>query len=285
MHRSNGLQVDYKTPLPGEVVEGLCYISRVPGAIITEETFDGAVQFDTVRGEPLQRLLQDMTCLHAPQIALSTYKKTNKDEYTRDMHWFIAGLTAIMIHWSDQIKELLNVQETMDTRDNCGPLQEIAFWKSLSTKLSEISKQLQKTEIQDIQKILQLAKSLYLKRFHELATEIQAESNLTFLSLLKNPCEELSQLQPRQIASKLRHIVVAIRTIWNNSPHYNSSERITGLFCQMSNEIIRLCSQSICLDGIFEGHLSSSRRVLDDCIQCCLSWKETYLHVSQLHHK
>ncbi|KAK5609612.1 Dynein heavy chain 2, axonemal [Crenichthys baileyi] len=327
MHRSNGLQVDYKTPLPGEVVEGLCYISRVPGAIITEETFDAAVQFDTVRGEPLQRLLQDLTCLHAPPVALSTYKKIIKDEYTRDMHWFIAGLTddlykkagntvlyipvealqhsaeeaskdkelvqrleTMMIHWSDQIKEQLNVQETMDTRENCSPLQEIAFWKSLYTKLSEISKQLQKPEIQHIQKIVQLAKSLYLKRFHELATEIQecslqAQSNLTFLSILEKPCEELSQLKPRQIASKLRHIVVLIRIIWANSPHYNSSERITGLFCQMSNEIIRLCSQSICLDGIFEGHLPSSRRALDDCIQCCLSWKETYLHVSRLHHK
>ncbi|MEQ2214308.1 hypothetical protein XENOCAPTIV_000742 [Xenoophorus captivus] len=70
-------------------------------------------------------------------------------------------------------------------------------------------------------------------------TPLPAESNLTFLSLLKNPCEELSQLKPRQIASKLRHIVVAIRTIWNNSPHYNSSERITGLFCQLLDEIVR----------------------------------------------
>lgn len=78
----------------GDIVEGLCYISRVPGAIITEETFDSAVQFDTVRADPLRRLLQDLTCLHAPPVALSTYKKTIKDEYSRDMHYFIACLTG-----------------------------------------------------------------------------------------------------------------------------------------------------------------------------------------------
>ncbi|KAM4714769.1 dynein axonemal heavy chain 2 [Anableps anableps] len=327
MHRSNGLQVCFRSPSPVDVVEGLCYISRVPGAIITEETFDAVVQFDTVRVDPLRGLLQDLTCLHAPPIALSTYKKTVKDEYSRDMHYFISCLTddfykkagstilyipveglqysaeeackdkklvhrmeIMMIRWSDQIKDLLNIQETMATRENSGPLQEIAFWKNLSLKLTEISKQLQKPGIKHIQKIVQFAKSLYLQRFQELSTEIQecslqAESNMTFLSILKMPFEELSQLKPRQIASKLRRIVVLIRIIWVNSPYYNTNERITGLFFQMSNEIIRLCSQNISLDGIFEGHLSSSKEALDDCIQCCLSWKETYLHVSQLHQK
>uniref|UniRef100_A0A3P9PK94 Dynein axonemal heavy chain 2 n=1 Tax=Poecilia reticulata TaxID=8081 RepID=A0A3P9PK94_POERE len=197
----------------------------------------------------------------------------------------------MIIHWTDQIKELLNIQENVDKREHCGPLQEIEFWKSLSTKLLEISNQLHKPGVKHIQKIVYLAKSLYLQRFQELAAEIQecsvqAESNLTFLSILKKPCEELSHLKPKQIASKLRHIVVLIRIIWVNSPSYNSNEKITGLFCQfqMSNEIIRLCSENISLDDIFEGQLSSSKRVLDDCIQCCTFWKDAYMHVSKLHH-
>lgn len=62
---------------------------------------------------------------------------------------------------------------------------------------------------------------------------LQAQSNLTFLSILKEPCEELEQLKPSQIASKLKHIVSLIRIIWINSPHYNTSERIVNFFRQV----------------------------------------------------
>ncbi|KAM9717113.1 dynein axonemal heavy chain 2 [Menidia menidia] len=328
MHISNGLRVEYSMPLQEEVVEELYYFIRVSGSTITEETFDAAINFGKVRGDSLQRLLHDMTCLQAPQVSLITYKEQNiKDDYTKNMHFFIACTTddlyersgntvlyiptealcfspqeaskdkkliqrmeIIMIHWTDQIKEVLNAQEIVEMKDNSGPLQEIAFWKSRSTKLSNISQQLQKPQVKHIQNILVHAKSLYVHRFCQLAKDIrdcslQAQSNLTFLSILREPCEELSQLEPIQIASKLRHIVSLIRVIWVNSPYYNTTERITGLFCQMNNEIIRLCSQKISLDKIFEGYVLSSKRLLHDCMECCLSWKETYEHVSQFHHK
>ncbi|XP_070849918.1 dynein axonemal heavy chain 2 [Chaetodon trifascialis] len=319
------LQVEYSMPLP--VVAQLCYFIRMPGAIITAETFDAAIQFGTVRGNTAKRLLHDMTCLHAPPIALSTYRERSiKDKYTNSMHCFLASLTddvykemvntvlyipmeglqcspeeaskdkklvqrmeTVMIHWTDQIKELLNDEEIMMT-DNCGPLQEIAFWKSRSAKLLDISQQLKKPAVRHIQSILHLSNSLYEQRFCKLAKEIQdcslqAQSNLTFLSMLKEPCAELAHLKPSQVAPKLRHIVSLIRIIWVNSAHYNTSERIIGLFCKMNNEISRLCFQSISLDRVFEGYVLSSKQNINDCIQCCLSWKEIYLHASQIHHK
>ncbi|XP_039997326.1 dynein heavy chain 2, axonemal [Xiphias gladius] len=323
---SAGLRVEYS--MPGQVVEQLSYFSRMPGAIIEAETFDAAIQFGTVRGDPTQRLLHDMTCLHAPPVALSGYRERGiKDNYTNNMHCYLASLTddvykkmgntvlyipmeglqcspekaskdkklvqrmeIVIIHWTDQIKELLNAQEIMRMRDNCGPLQEIAFWESRSAKLLDISQQLQKPGVRHIQNILQLSKSLYVQRFYNLAKEIQdcslqAQSNLSFLSILKEPCEEFAQLMPGQVAPKLRHIISLIRIIWVNSKHYNNSLRIMGLFCKMTNEIIRLCLQSISLDRIFEGFVLSSKQNLNDCIQCCLSWKEIYLHTSQIHHK
>ncbi|XP_029311197.1 LOW QUALITY PROTEIN: dynein heavy chain 2, axonemal [Cottoperca gobio] len=318
------LRVKYAMPLP--VVQQLSYFCRMPGTLITAETFDTAVQFGTVRGDTILRLLHDMTCLHAPPVALSTYRCI-KDNYTKNMHCYLASLTddvykkvgntvlyipmeglqcspleaskdeklvhrmeIVMIHWTDKIKELLNAQEIMKMRDNCGPLQEIAFWKSRSAKLLNITQQLQKPGVRLIQNILQLSKSLYVQRFCKLAKEIQecslqAQSNLSYLFILKEPCEEFAQLKPSQVAPKLRHIVSLIRIIWVNSNHYNNSERITGLFRKMSNEIIRLCFQSISLDRIFEGFVSSSKQNLSDCIQCCLSWKDIYLQASQIHHQ
>lgn len=58
----------------------------------------------------------------------------------------------------------------------------------------------------------------------------QAEVNVKFLSLLKEPCEELAQLKPKEVAPKLKHIISLIRIIWDNNSYYSSSERIIGLF-------------------------------------------------------
>ncbi|KAM4612372.1 dynein axonemal heavy chain 2 [Polymixia lowei] len=321
-----GLRVEYA--VPSQVVEQLAYFVRSSGAVIAAETFEMAVQFGTVRGDPTKSLLRLTNGVHAPLVALAAaWPESIKNNYTANMHRFLSGLTdarfklvgntvlyipmealqrspeeaskdkelvqrldIVMIHWTRQIKELLNAQETVETGGGSGPLEEIAFWRSRCANLSGISQQLQKPELQHIQSILQLAKSYYVPPFCKMAKEIQdgslqAQSNLSFLSLLQEPCEELAQLQPSQVAPKLKHIINLISIIWVNSPHYNTRERITSLFCKMSNEIIRLCCRSISLDRIFEGYVLSSKQKLGDCIQCCLAWKETYLHTSQIHHR
>nr|XP_046242172.1 dynein axonemal heavy chain 2 isoform X2 [Scatophagus argus] len=319
------LHVDFS--IPSQVVEHLFYFIRKSGAIITAETFNMVVQFGTVQGDPAKGLLHRMTCLHAPAVAASTWNKNIKDKYTHDMHCFLALLTddvykkegktvlyipmeclqfspedaikdlklvermeTVMIHWTDQIKEVLNDQNIIMMGDSCGPLREIAFWKSRSDKLLAVNKQLQKPEVRHIQNILQLSKSLTVVRFCDLAKEIQdcsqqAELNAKFLSILKEPCEELAQLKPSQVAPKMKHIVNLISIIWDNNVHYSTSERIIGLFTMVTNEIIRLCFQSISLDRVFEGYVLSSKQSLSECIQCCLTWKETYLHVAQIQRK
>lgn len=59
--------------------------------------------------------------------------------------------------------------------DNCGPLQELEFWRNRSTELLNISQQLQNPRIKHIQKVLLLSKSLYEERFSRLAKDIQVQ--------------------------------------------------------------------------------------------------------------
>ncbi|XP_028992315.1 dynein axonemal heavy chain 2 isoform X2 [Betta splendens] len=323
---SAGLRVEHT--MPSHWLQQLSYFTRVPGAFVTAETFNTAVQFGSARGSPTRRLLRDMACLHAPPLALCTFRvKSLKDTYTNNMHCYVATLTdevhnkvgktvlyipmealqfspeeakndlalvqrleTVVIKWTDQIKEVLNAQEIMNMRDDCGPLHEIAFWKSRSIKLLNISQQLQNPGVRHIQKILQLSKSLYEQCFSKVTKAIQdyslqAQSNLQFLSILKKPCEEFAQLKPNQAAPKLQHIVSLIRVIWVNSSYYNTDEKIIGLFRKMTSEVVSLCLQSISLDRIFEGYVLSSKKTLSECIQCCESWKDIYLHASKLHRK
>nr|XP_029501164.1 dynein heavy chain 2, axonemal-like [Oncorhynchus nerka] len=321
-----GLRVEYA--MPSQVVDQLAFFVRSDGGLILEETFESTVQFGTVRGNATESLLRMMNGVHAPQVTLSTaWPESIKNNYSAHMHRFLTNLTdtrfklvgntvlyipmealqrspevaskdkelvqrleMVMIHWTRQIKEVLNAQETVETGDSSGPLEEISFWRSRCADLSGISQQLQKPGVRHVQTTLQLSKSSYVPPFCKLAKQIQdgslqAQSNLSFLSLLREPCEEMAQLKPREVVPKLAHILNLIRLIWVNSVYYNTRERLTALFRKMSNEIIRLCCRDISLDRIFQGYVVSSKQTLNDCIQCCLAWKELYLHASQLHHK
>ena len=78
-----------------------------------------------------------------------------------------------MIHWTRQIKEVLNSQDAYETSETSGPLEEIQFWNSRCVDLSGISDQLDKPGVKQIQKILQTAKSSYLAPFMKLSKLIQ----------------------------------------------------------------------------------------------------------------
>lgn len=58
----------------------------------------------------------------------------------------------------------------------------------------------------------------------------KAAVNVKFLSLLKEPCEELTRLRPSEVAPKMKRIINLIYTIWANNQHYSSNERISDLF-------------------------------------------------------
>lgn len=85
-------------PLILKVVEPLFYFIRKPGAIIAEETFSMVVQFANMHGDPLKRLLKNMTWLHAPAVALTPFRdKSIKDNYLNHLHDFLSFLTGVCL--------------------------------------------------------------------------------------------------------------------------------------------------------------------------------------------
>ncbi|XP_035155786.1 dynein axonemal heavy chain 2 isoform X7 [Callithrix jacchus] len=312
--------------MPVQTQKQLVYFIRQVPVPITPENFEATVQFGTVRGPYIPALLRLLSGVFAPQIFANTaWPESIRNHFASHLHRFLACLTdtrykleghtvlyipaeamnmkpevvvkdkelvqrleTSMIHWTRQIKEVLSAQETVETGENLGPLEEIEFWRNRCMDLSGISKQLVKKGVKHIESILHLAKSSYLTPFVKLAQQIQdgsrqAQSNLTFLSILKEPYQELAFMKPKDISSKFPKLISLIRIIWVNSPHYNTRDRLTSLFRKMSNEIIRLCCHSISLDRIFEGYVSSSKTDLQGCIFCCHAWKDHYLQAVQMH--
>lgn len=80
---------------------------------------------------------------------------------------------AVVIHWSRQLKDVLNSQDMSGLDETAGPLEEIDFWKARNQDLMGISKQLNKPSVKRITKVLDMAKSSYVSSFVKLAKQIQ----------------------------------------------------------------------------------------------------------------
>ncbi|XP_059156869.1 dynein axonemal heavy chain 2-like isoform X2 [Physella acuta] len=229
--------------------------------------------------------LEGKTVLYVPTEGI----KLTVEEAAKNKE-LIQRLETSMIHWARQIKEVLSTQDAFEMAENSGPLDEIEFWKNRCADLSGITTQLDKPGVKRITQILELAKSSYVTPFLKLSGQIiegsrQAESNLKFLAVLKDPCYELADAKPKDIPKLIPKILNIIRMIWVNSDYYKTRERLTGILKKMSNEIIRRCSVEINLDKIFDGYVISGKQSLNDCIECCEEWKEIYDKTSRLHHR
>lgn len=89
------------------------------------------------------------------------------------IHIVLCFLSAAMIHWARQIKEVLNTQDAFEMAETSGPLEEIEFWKNRCQDLSGISAQLDKPGVKKIEHILETAKSSYVAPFRKLASQIK----------------------------------------------------------------------------------------------------------------
>ncbi|XP_062904770.1 dynein axonemal heavy chain 2 [Mobula hypostoma] len=324
MDQYSGLQVTLGTP--AQATDYLIYFIRKEGVEIDRDNFTHVTQFGSIRDGHLESLLRHVQGVFAPQFFENRlWPEGIRNNFSAHLHKFLASLTdarykldghtvlyipqeslnlspaeaakdkelvqrleTAVVHWTRQIKDVLSAQQSVDTGEILGPLEEIQFWRNRCVDLSGIGFQLDKPGVKHIQSILELFKSSYIAPFLKLAKLIQdgraqAQSNLSFLALLNVPCQELTTLKVRDIPPKLPHILNLVRVIWLNSKFYNTRDRITALFRKLSNEIIHLCSKEIWLDKIFEGHTKSSKATLNECIECCQAWRRHFAHASSVH--
>jgi len=193
----------------------------------------------------------------------------------------VQHLESIVIHWTRQIKEVVNAHDMGGGTEISGPLEEIAFWRERTVDLSGISEQLGREDVKKVVAVLEGAKSSYLGPFELLSQRIQegsreAENNLKFLELITEPCRKLADAEPKSIPEILPSLLHCIRMISTLSKFYNTEDRLTGLLRKISNQIISRSCAKIVLDDVFNGDVSESMVSLSESISCGVAWKAIY---------
>ncbi|GMH50243.1 hypothetical protein TrRE_jg3287 [Triparma retinervis] len=303
--------------LPLQDAKEICYFIRPENETVNSSNIGSLVEFGTLSASSVHSLLRLMNGVFSSQIFTTTaWPESIKKDFTGHYHRFMASLTeaanasngktvlylpgeeitdigaaakdkdlvqqldSIVIHWTRQIKEVVNNHEN-DNSEISGPLEEINFWRSRTVDLSGISAQLHRDDVKKVVAVLEAAKSSYLGPFETLSQRIkegsiEAEDNLKFLELITEPCQKLAAAEPKQIPSILPSLLHCIRMISTLSKFYNTEDRLTGLLRKISNQIIRRCCDQISLDEIFKGDVEASMVSLDETIRCGVAWKQIY---------
>ncbi|KAJ8920059.1 hypothetical protein NQ315_011713 [Exocentrus adspersus] len=213
------------------------------------------------------------------------------EEANRDKE-LIKRLEGLVVYWTKQIRVGLQDQDQNTPEDMLCPKDEYEFWKYRNENLRGLNYQLENKILKHICNILLSVQSTYVRQFRTLAEEIgncvvESHSNIEYLALLVKPCEELENLKsPKDFPSKLSKILHLIRYIWLNSPHFNTTEKITMLCRSLSNQIILQCRDFIDLDVVFVNkETKKAIEMFETCIDCMTRYIKTYVLVSTSHNE
>ncbi|XP_025155769.1 dynein heavy chain 2, axonemal [Harpegnathos saltator] len=201
----------------------------------------------------------------------------------------VKRLEGMVAHWDTQIKIALSDQEQAAPRELLCLDDEYGFWIYRYDNLCGLNHQLHNGTVQLIVDILLAAQSTYIRQFLMLRDEIEhgtveAKSNIEYLGILKDPCGELETCEtPASLLEHLPKMMHLFRTIWLNSPYYNTRERIGNLFSALSNQIIVLCKDFVDLADVFAGRTRKNIDILRECIKLCEDYKDLYYKIANAH--
>ncbi|XP_051176804.1 dynein axonemal heavy chain 2 [Leptopilina boulardi] len=182
-------------------------------------------------------------------------------------------------------------KEQLATNELLCLVDEYDFWIYRHKNLSGLVYQLKLPLITHIINILSSSQSTYIRQFFLLKDEIidavkEAQSNIDFLKILKQPCIDLSaSLTPLEIVQHLPKIIQLFRVIWLNSPYLKCIEKINQLFDFLSNQVILCCIRFVNIKKIFNGKTRKNMKILKECIDTCQEYIKIYDRIAGAHEK
>lgn len=194
---------------------------------------------------------------------------------------FVRLLDAQLLKWSHQIQALVSWHCSGERSAAAvqGPAGEVAFWRKRSTDLASLHSQLDSASLGSVLEVLKAARSPHLPAFLELCSVIEARakeaaSNLAFLQVVEDSCSALMSAQPAQLCQALTQVLDACRMVWALSPHFNTSDQLTGLLRQVGSAVMERCRGLLDVDSILNGvDLASAQLLLDQCCQVGEAWR------------
>ncbi|KAH8403076.1 hypothetical protein KR222_004165 [Zaprionus bogoriensis] len=195
------------------------------------------------------------------------------------------SLESVAVYWTMQIRTLLGDRTLMVPNDLATVSDEFEFWEYRLEVLQGLNSQLRQFDVQRILKVLRQWDSVHIPQIEQLIAaaeqqELLAVSNIKYLRLLVEPCAQIDKAaSPAEVSQLLPRIIHLMRFIWQQSEHYRKRVKITILFRNLSNQIIKYCTEQVKLQHILEGRPRFGIAMCELALNCCQAYKE---HMARL---
>ena len=167
--------------------------------------------------------------------------------------------------WQGKIKGFIdetNAERRYNKDD--GPVKELDYWKQRMRKLTQVSEQLSSKNCRAVYDLLDTAcdqqpdqlgvnyQKIYMatSNWRGLDNKIteslsEAKDNVKYLQTLEKYLEPLYVGNPETIKETLPALMNSIKMIHTIARYYNTTERMTGLFNKITNQMITNCKYNI----------------------------------------
>jgi len=194
---------------------------------------------------------------------IETYLEGNSDSY--EANAVDAGPMTELESWRRRMQRLTSITEQLKTRE-C---------KNVIGVLTSLTKNAQDNNRQKVFSLLRRWKQIDIN-ITEAANE--AKDNVKYLFTLEKFLEPLYSGEPLSIVDTLPALMNSIKMIHTIARYYNTSERMSGLFFKITNQMISSCKASLTNDGIdlWEQNPESLVKNLDLSLKLNDCYQENY---------
>ena len=173
--------------------------------------------------------------------------------------------------------------------NDAGPMSELDYWRRRMQRLTNITEQLKTKECKTVIGALSSVTKIQtdsnrnvfslLRRWKQIDINIteaanEAKDNEKYLRTLEKFIEPLYNASPVQVIDTLPALMNSIKMIHTIARYYNTTDRMTGLFIKITNEMIANCKRCV-MDGRSGDYLwKMDPEVLVDKLESCLGLNE-----------
>ena len=249
----------------------------------TVEFLDGATKFGNMLSEAVNNL-QGGVELKKPEkkyadleLKPNTFNKLAQDPEAT------AHFEDILDDWCLQTEKLLEEDDSSySLADESGPDTEIEFWRNRMAKLNSVMEQLKLKECIMVLGVSMAARFKASRQWKAIDVKVteatnEAKDNVKYLNTLEKSLEPLYKGTPHNIIEALPTLMNNIKMMHTIARYYNTVERMTNLFCKITNQMITNSKAFILSEGkIWDQNKASLIKNLEVVLKVNESYQEQY---------
>eukprot|EP00949_MAST-11_sp_MAST-11-sp1_P002825 g2825.t1 len=215
--------------------------------------------------------------------------------------WDMVGhFVDLLAQWCVQVENYLDDggQRQWEGPD-AGPDTELEYWRRRMQRLTSITEQLKTKECKTVIAVLSaVTKSnpadmrvdrqrlfALLRRWRQIDINIteaanEAKDNVKYLQTLEKFIDPLYNGTPQNVIDALPALLNSIKMIHTIARYYNTTERMTGLFMKITNQMITNCTAhvngSAPSEKLWERDPDELLSTLEDCLRLNEAYQEQY---------